>query len=112
MKSTTDILRERAADQDSLARTYAISLAGHVVVIAVIMFWPAGFFSGSSNEVMADVMTISLGGPAGPSQGGQTALASRPVQELLPLIEASEPQWVQPPAPAPPGPAAPRPFSM
>ena len=102
MKSTTDILRERAADQDSLARTYAISLAGHVVVIAVIMFWPAGFFSGSSNEVMADVMTISLGGPAGPSQGGQTALASRPVQELLPLIEASEPQWVQPPAPAPP----------
>ena len=51
---------------------------------------------------MADVMSVSLGGPAGPSQGGQTALTARPVQEILPLEEADRPQWEQPPVPAPP----------
>jgi TonB family protein len=102
MKSTTDILRERARQEDGLGRTYAYSLAGHVLLIAVIVFWPSGFLSSQDNEVRADVMNISLGGPAGPSQGGQTALASRPVQEVLPLVEANQPQWEQPPAPAPP----------
>ena len=102
MESTTDILRKRAKDEDSLGRAYSIALAGHVVLIAVILFWPSGFLLSSDDEVMANVMTISLGGPAGPSQGGQTALAARPVQEVLPLAQADQPQWEQPPVPAPP----------
>ena len=102
MESTTDILRERAKDEDSLGRASSIALAGHVVLIAVILFWPSGLLSSQDNEMMPDIMTISLGGPAGPSQGGQTALAARPVQEVLPLEEADQPQWEQPPAPAPP----------
>ena len=102
MESTTDILCARAKDEDDLGRSYAISLVGHVVLIVVIIFWPSGFLSSPDNEVMADVMNISLGGPAGPSQDGQTVLASRPVQEVLPLVEANRPQWIQPPAPAPP----------
>ena len=102
MESTTDVLRERAKHEDSLQRAHAISLAGHVVLIAVILFWPTGFLSRPDAEDIVEVMTISLGGPAGPSQGGQTALAARPVQEVLPLEEADQPQWEQPPAPAPP----------
>ena len=108
MESTTDILRERARDQGSLGqsqalwRAYALSLVSHAVLIAVIIFWPAGFLSSSETEVPTVVMNISLGGPVGPSQGGLTALAARPVQEALPLEEADEAQWEQPPAPAPP----------
>ena len=103
MESTTDILRERASHtEDGLGRAYSVALAGHVVLIAVILFWPSGFLSSADTEVLRTVMTISLGGPAGPSQGGQTALAARPVQEVLPLEEADQPQWEQPPAPAPP----------
>ena len=102
MKSTTDVLRERVGNEHGYGRTYAVSLAGHAVLIVVIIFWPSGFLSSPDDEVMADVMNISLGGPAGPSQGGQTALAARPVQEVLPLVEANQPEWIQPPAPAPP----------
>ena len=102
MESTTDILRERATDQDSLGRAYAIALAGHVALIALILFWPSGFLSSPGAEELPHVMNISLGGPIGPSQGGQTALAARPVQEVLPLEEADQVQWEQPPAPAPP----------
>ena len=102
MESTTDILRERARDKESLGRAYSIALAGHVVLIALILSWPSGFLSRADSEVLPNVMTISLGGPVGPSQGGQTALAARPVQEVLPLEEADQAQWEQPPAPAPP----------
>ena len=102
MESTTDILRRRAKHEDGLGRAGSIALGGHVALIAVISFWPSGFLSSLDNEDMANVMTISLGGPAGPSQGGQTALAARPVQEVTPLQEADQPQWEQPPAPAPP----------
>ena len=105
MESTTDILRERAKDEARLGRlvwAYSIALAGHVVLITVVLFGPSGFLSSLDTEVLPIVMTISLGGPVGPSQGGQTALAARPVQEALPLEEADRAQWEQPPAPAPP----------
>ena len=102
MESTTDILRERAKSQDTPGRAYSIALAGHVALIAAILVWPSGLLSSSDAEELPVVMTISLGGPVGPSQGGQTALAARPVQEVLPLEEADEAQWEQPPAPAPP----------
>ena len=102
MQSTNDILRERARADDGLGRTYAISLAGHLVVVVAIVLWPSGLLSSDGGDELRDVMTISLGGPAGPSQGGQTALAARPVQEVLPIEEADRDQWIQPPTPAPP----------
>ncbi len=102
MESTSYVLHERAKHRDSLARIYAVSVAGHCVLIAAIILWPSGFLSGPESDVLADAMHISLGGPAGPSQGGQTALAARPVQDVLPLVEAQRPEWIQPPAPAPP----------
>ena len=102
MQSITDLVRQRTAGGDGLARTCAISLAGHVVFMAAVVAFPSAFVAVVETEVTADVMTINLGGPAGPSTGGQAALAARPVQEVLPLEEANRPQWIQPPTPAPP----------
>ena len=102
MQSITDVVRHRAAAGDGLGRTCAISLAGHVLLLAAFLLFPSVFVADVETELSADVMTISLGGPAGPSTGGQEALAAQPVQEVLPLEEANRPQWIQPPTPAPP----------
>jgi protein TonB len=102
MESTTDILRERAKTPGGLGPAYSIALAGHAVLVAAMLVWPSGFLSSPGAEELPNVVTISLGGPAGPSSGGETALAARPVQVPLPLEEADEIQWEQPPAPAPP----------
>ena len=83
MESTTDILRERAKRDDDLVRTLGISLGGHAVVIALVVFFPVGFLDASGTDDLDEVMTISLGGPAGPSLGGQTALAARPEEDAL-----------------------------
>ena len=88
--------------EDGLGRTCAISLAAHAVILVVLLFFPAGFLSSIDADATIDVMTINLGGPAGPTTGGQTALAARPVQEVLPLDEANRDQWIQPPTAAPP----------
>ena len=102
MQSITDVVRHRSAAGDGLGRTCAISLAGHAVLLAGFLLFPSAFVADVGTEQSADVMTISLGGPAGPSTGGQEALAAQPVQEVLPLEEANRPQWIQPPTPAPP----------
>ena len=104
MQSITDVVRHRAAAGDGLGRTCAISLAGHVVLMAAFVLFPSAFVADVETDLSADVMTISLGGPVGPSTGGQEALAARPVQEVLPLedVEANRPEWIQPPTPAPP----------
>lgn len=102
MQSISDVVRHRAAEGDGLGRTCTISLVGHAVLAAVMALFPTAFAADVETDLSADVMTISLGGPEGPSTGGQTALAARPVQEVLPLEEANRPQWIQPPTPAPP----------
>ena len=104
MQSITDVVRRRRAGGDGLGRTCAISLAGHGALLAVLVVFPSAFVADLETELSADVMNISLGGPAGPSTGGQAALAARPVQEVLPLeeVQANRAQWIQPPTPAPP----------
>ena len=104
MQSITDVVRRRRAGGDGLGRTCAISLAGHAALLAVLVVFPSAFVADLETGLSADVMNISLGGPAGPSTGGQAALAARPVQEVLPLeeVQANRPQWIQPPTPAPP----------
>lgn len=49
-------------------------------------------------ETEPSVMTIRLGGPEGPGEGGLTPIGARPIQEIVPLPEARRPQWIQPPA--------------
>ena len=102
MQSITDLVRQRRPGGDGLGRTCVFSLAGHAALILVLVVFPSAFVADIETDLAADVMNISLGGPAGPSTGGQEALAARPVQEVLPIEEADRSQWIQPPTPAPP----------
>ncbi len=65
-------------------------------------FGPGSWLSGEENAVPESVMSIRLGGPEGPGEGGLTPLGGRPIQEVLSLEEARRPQWIQPPTPTPP----------
>ena len=74
----------------------------HAVLVAVVLLGPGSWFSGAEEDAALDVMTLRLGGPEGPGEGGLTPLGSRPIQEVVPLQEARRPQWIQPPSPTPP----------
>ncbi|MYN64874.1 MAG: hypothetical protein F4X11_07590, partial [Acidobacteria bacterium] len=82
--------------------TAVVSAAGHVILIAAVLLPPAGWLSDPTSEPALDVMTIRLGGPQGPGEGGRTALGARPIQQVVPLQEIRRPQWIQPPTAAPP----------
>lgn len=100
--ATSAILVERAQSAGDLRRATVVSSAAHVVLVALVVFVPGSWFSSAEEDAALDVMTLRLGGPEGPGEGGLTPLGSRPIQEVVPLQEARRPQWIQPPSPAPP----------
>ena len=108
MRDTTSyILVERSHPADELRRAAivsaaVVSAAVHALLIAVVLLAPASWLSGGHDDAGLNVMTLRLGGPEGPGEGGLTPLGGRPIQEVVPLQEARRPQWIQPPAPAPP----------
>ena len=101
-EAASDLLAARAGAHDELGRTLATSLAGHAVLLAAVLFAPTGWWSEPAGEPGLDVMTIRLGGPEGPGEGGLTPLGGRPIQQVVPLPEIRRPQWIQPPTAAPP----------
>jgi len=100
--STNQYLSERATKSSGLQQTLTASCAVHVLVILALLFSPDSWLSGKANDTELDVMTLRLGGPEGPGEGGLTPLGSRPIQEVIPLEDARRPQWIQPPTPTPP----------
>ena len=100
--STTQQLSERAQEGRGLKQTLTVSLAIHALVIIALLFSPDSWLSGEANDAALDIMTLRLGGPEGPGDGGLTPLGSRPIQEVVPLEDARRPQWIQPPTPTPP----------
>ena len=101
-EAASQILLDRAREPKGLSRTLAISLSVHLAVIGVMLFGPTSWLSEAESESVGAVMSIRLGGPEGPGEGGLTPLGARPIQEVLPLEEARRPQWIQPPTPTPP----------
>ena len=101
-EAASEILTARSGDHDQLRRTVVVSLTAHVVLLAAALFAPAGWWADSGTEPALDVMTLRLGGPQGPGEGGRTALGGRPIQQVVPLPEIRRPQWIQPPTAAPP----------
>ena len=101
-EAASEILAARSGGGDELRRTAGVSLAAHAVLIATVLFAPAGWLADSASDPALDVMTIQLGGPQGPGQGGRTALGGRPIQEVVTAPEIRRPQWIQPPTAAPP----------
>lgn len=75
-----------------MSGTLGASLLAHAAIIGLIFLAPVG----PTIEEPAVVMTISLGGPVGPRDGGMTQMGGRPVQAVSETKRAVEP--VRPPA--------------
>jgi len=90
----TDVLRDRMQVAPGLQRMVAISMAAHVLGAAALILAPTRWLSRDA-EAPRTVMTISLGGAAGPDSGGMTTMGARPVQ--VPTEEAKR-EAVRPPA--------------
>ncbi len=93
----SQILTERAGTGDGLQHHVAVSLAAHAIVLAILILGPTPWIHGDEPDVL-NVMSIRLGGPEGPGEGGLIPLGARPIQEVIPMPEARRPQWIQPPA--------------
>lgn len=100
-----DLLDRRAHQPDPIGRTAAWSILAHVAIVAFFVYMPASW-RGASNEPPPTVMTISLGGVAGPNNGGMTAMGGRTVQETTPdpIRRAEQPPAAKPPEMALPAP--------
>ena len=92
----SQVLFERAGETDGLRRTLAVSVAVHAVAVAALLASPGMLIERAEDEPVS--MSIRLGGPDGPGEGGLTPLGGRPIQQVIPLVEARRPQWIQPPA--------------
>ena len=101
-EAASEILAARSRDHDELRRTAVVSLAAHAVLVTAVLVAPAGWLADPASDPALDVMTIRLGGPQGPGEGGRTPLGGRPIQQVVPLPEIRRPQWIQPPTAAPP----------
>jgi TonB family protein len=92
MDAVSEVLHARAQEPGGLQGTLGASLLAHVAIIGLAFFAPVGPSVGEPPVVM----TISLGGPVGPRDGGMTQMGGRPVQALSETKRAIEP--VRPPA--------------
>lgn len=101
-EAASQVLVERARNPEGMRKTLFVSLGAHTLVIAGVLLGPAGWFSGQAADEELDIMTLRLGGPQGPGEGGLTPMGGRPVQKAVTLDEARRPEWVQPPTPTPP----------
>jgi TonB family protein len=97
MDAVSEVLRTRQAGDEGLARMASFSAGLHVVLLTLAALAPAGWLISLPAPENENVMTISLGGPPGPRDGGLTTMGGRPVQTLQPL-EAKRPEAVRAPA--------------
>ncbi len=100
--ATSQVIGERARPPGELRSPFALSAGAHALLIAVVLVTPSSWLAAGNDEVDVNVMTLRLGGPEGPGEGGLTPLGGRPIQQVTPLAEARRPEWIQPPSPAPP----------
>jgi TonB family protein len=98
-ESVSDVIAARARAETTLVSPLGWSVAAHVCLIAVVWLMPQR----SANAPPRTVMTISLGGAAGPRTGGQTQLGGRAVPPT-PVAPAK-------PTPLPPAPTPARPLA-
>ena len=97
-EAVSAVLHERAHVDDGINRTFAVSVAAHIAIVAAIWLAPSGWRSRPAAEQPS--MTISLGTTEGPNTGGMTSIADRAVQEVA---RPNAPKVADtPPAPKPP----------
>ena len=87
MDAVSQILVERNRDFSAMerlvGRSVAASVAAHTAFIAALVIAPAWLLGGGVKSEPEAVMTISLGGPAGPNVGGMTTIGGRPIQSTV-----------------------------
>jgi periplasmic protein TonB len=96
-ETVTDIIVARSRQSEGLQTMMLWSAAGHVVLMAVLLFTGGSAIEDTNQPVM----TISLGGAPGPKTGGLTQPGARAVQEQAPPDAPPKPV-LTPPAPTPP----------
>ena len=101
-EAASQVLVERAREPEGLRTTLVVSIVVHLFVLALLALNPTGWLGAQEVDPNEVVMSIRLGGPEGPGEGGLTPIGGRPIQEIVPLPEARRPQWIQPPTPTPP----------
>jgi TonB family protein len=80
----SDILRSRMQEPGGLTQTAALSVAAHVVALTALAFLPGILPKGAPPP--RTVMTISLGGTAGPKTGGTQMLGGRTIMAATPSV--------------------------
>lgn len=104
-EAVDDILAERMQLTDGMSRMVLVSLAGHALLVAMLVFAPGFWTSGVDRQEMP--MMITLGGAEGPEAGGRNTIADRAVQRVAEPDE--KPSRPTPPAAEPPEMVAPLP---
>jgi TonB family protein len=97
--SVTAIVVARAQLSERLSSMIAWSIGAHVLLVVLLIVMPASW-RGRIDEGPKTVMTISLGGTTGPSNGGLTTMGGRAVQARPPVEPVK--RAVAPPAPKTP----------
>jgi TonB family protein len=95
MDVVSQVISARTQDSAGMESMLGASLLAHLGLIAFVAFAPSGWFGAETKQAEV-VMTISLGGPVGPRDGGMTQMGGRPVQAIAEAKRAIEP--VRPPA--------------
>jgi protein TonB len=97
MDAVSQVIVERARPMAGLDRMLGWSALAHLTLVALVALLPAGWLGARVDEPSA-VMTISLGGPPGPRDGGMTPMSARPVQQVRPVEAKKTVEPVRPPA--------------
>jgi len=109
MDTVSQVLAGRVRDEAGLSSMFWASAIAHGVFILAVVLMPSSWLGPAAPPEPESLMTISLGGPVGPRDGGMTPMGGRPVQEARP-IEATPPrEAVRPPAAVTPQMVEPRP---
>jgi len=97
-EAVSTILHGRAREAEGLNRMLLLSFGAHIILLGVVWIMPAAWRTRTAPD--AAVMTISLGGVAGPDTGGMTSIANRAVQAIA---KPDAPKVIEtPPAAKPP----------
>jgi TonB family protein len=95
-EAATAVIVARSQGGDRLITMVAWSIAAHIVISALVLLLPAQ----KVDTAPKTIMTISLGGAAGPKTGGMTQMGARAVQAPPPPEEVKRAESA--PAPTPP----------
>ncbi|MGE0392925.1 MAG: energy transducer TonB [Vicinamibacterales bacterium] len=94
--AVTGVIAARDASGERWAPVVAFSIALHALLVAAVLLLP---MADQADDVPRTVMTISLGGTAGPRTGGMTPMGGKEVQAVR---QPEERRAETPPAAKPP----------